>query len=150
MACPFCEIVSGKGKQKEFIIAQNADALAVLDYMPVVEGHTLVIPKKHYESIMEIPEKELHSIFILISDVEKALLKATGAQGADLRQHYKPFLPENKIKVNHVHFHIVPRNPYDKLFEREAVAAVNEMLRTEPSDAEFAAVAKKIKAALNK
>jgi len=147
MACPFCEIVAGTSKQKQFTVVENRDALAVLDYMPLAEGHTLVIPKKHYESIMEMPEKELHALFTLAADVEKAVMRGTGSAGADLKQHYKPFLPESEIKVNHVHVHIIPRNPYDKLFEKESPV---HSLRKRPSDAEFAAVAKKIKAALGK
>jgi len=145
VGCPFCEILTGKRKQH--VVAENRNALAVLDYMPIVEGHTLVIPRKHYESIMEMPERELHSLFILVADTEKAILKGLGAAGADIKQHYKPFLPENEIKVNHVHVHIIPRNPFDQLFEREAPV---HALRKKPSDAELGAVAKKIKAALQK
>ncbi len=38
------------------------------------------------------------------------------ASGCDIRQHCKPFLPESRLKVNHVHFHVLPREFQDELF----------------------------------
>jgi len=143
VACPFCEIIAGKRKQH--VVAENSEALAVLDHLPLVAGHTLVIPKKHYESMMEMPKKELCSLITHVAEVERAVLKATGAGGADVRQHYRPFIPEGPLKANHVHFHVIPRNPGDELHKNLA----NEIpLRKKPSEKEFEAVAKKIKAAM--
>jgi histidine triad (HIT) family protein len=145
MACKFCEIAAGKEKQRVF--AENAHAAALLDYRPIVPGHSLVIPKKHYESIAQIPTAELHAIFALVGDVEKAVMGATGAQGVDLQQHFRPFIPEGELKVNHLHFHILPRKPYDELFEKmEAVTA----MRARPKPGELEAMAKKIKTAMDK
>ncbi len=145
MACPFCEIVAGIKKQH--VVAENTHALAVLDHLPLVEGHTLVIPKKHYENLMEMPREELCSLILHVAETEKAVLEATGAGGADVRQHYRPFIPEGPLKVNHVHFHVIPRNPDDELYKK----MLNEIpLRKKPSEREFEAVAKKIKAALKK
>jgi len=146
LACPFCEIAAGKRKQH--VVAEDSDALAVLDHLPLAEGHALVIPKKHYESIMEMPERELCSLIAHVARVEKAVLKATGAGGADVRQHYRPFINESDfpcLKVNHVHFHVIPRNPGDEIYKN----MLNEVsLRKKPSEKEFEAVARRIKAAL--
>lgn len=145
VACAFCEIVAGRKKQH--IVAEDAHTLAILDHMPLVPGHTLVIPKKHYASIMEMPKEELCSLILHVAKMEKAVLKATGAGGADIRQHYRPFLAESELKVNHVHFHVIPRNLDDEMYKN----LLNEIpMRKMPSEAEFGAVAKKIKAALGK
>jgi histidine triad (HIT) family protein len=54
--CVFCRIVRNKGSRSA--VYKDDQILAFLDFRPVSEGHTLVIPKKHYENIFEIPEEE--------------------------------------------------------------------------------------------
>ena len=52
MACPFCEIVAGRLPAS--VVAQSAHALAFLDLRQAVEGHVLVIPRQHVETIFDI------------------------------------------------------------------------------------------------
>ncbi|MFH1586636.1 MAG: HIT family protein, partial [Candidatus Diapherotrites archaeon] len=86
--------------------------LAFLDIMPVNKGHALVIPKGHYETLLDIPEKELDAWIKTIQKVSGAVMKGTDAQGFNLGM--------NNFKVSgqlvpHAHMHIIPRFEDDGL-----------------------------------
>lgn len=108
--CPFCE-------PKQRVLKENEHAYFMLSNPRKVPGHTLVIPKRHIEKPSELTTEELQSIFELIYFVEERLLN-TIAKGCDIRQHYRPFLPQSQVKVDHVHFHVMPRTLDDVLFEK--------------------------------
>lgn len=108
--CPFCSL-------HQPVIRENEHAFVLISDPRKTEGHTLVIPKRHVEKPWEIADAELLGIFELIRFVQEKLV-ASIAQGCDVRQHYGPFVPEGRTKVNHVHYHVVPRNPQDAIYER--------------------------------
>ena len=58
--CLFCNY------DKELIIAENKYAFAIMDKFPVNEGHTLVIPKRHFQSFFEATEEEIKAIYSLL------------------------------------------------------------------------------------
>lgn len=97
------------------IIAENKHAYAMLDRMPIHMGHILVIPKKHYECITEIPLKELMGVMSLVKKMERRLINRMGTKGLTIRQNWVPFLKGNRLVVRHLHFHIIPRHLNDKL-----------------------------------
>lgn len=108
MGCPFCS-------RNGMIITENKHAYAMLDRMPIYTGHILVVPKKHYECITEIPLKELIGVMSLVKGMERRLIKRMGVKGLTIRQNWAPFLKENGLVVRHLHFHIIPRHLNDKL-----------------------------------
>ncbi|MFH1511410.1 MAG: HIT domain-containing protein, partial [Candidatus Woesearchaeota archaeon] len=55
--CIFCKIVEGKIPSSK--VFENSNFLAFLDFSPVSKGHTLLIPKKHYETLMDLPDELL-------------------------------------------------------------------------------------------
>ena len=65
--CIFCKIVAGE--IPAYKIYEDDFVLAFLDIMPVSEGHTLVIPKKHYANLEEISEEELCKIMKVVKKV---------------------------------------------------------------------------------
>lgn len=140
MECVFCEIV--EGKKFKAIICENEHGMSILDAYPLVEGHTLVIPRKHHENMLEITKIELNGIFDLIIETERRLLENLPCQGIDLRQHYRPFVPETKLSKHHLHVHLIPRKSHDQLFEQ--VGSKETALRTEPSEKEMKELALKI------
>lgn len=75
----------------------------------------MVIPKRHVEKPTEITDEEITDIFKLVKVVQKKIIGAL-AGGSDVRQHYRPFLPESRTKVNHIHYHVMPRNFKDRMF----------------------------------
>jgi len=59
--CPFCEI--GSGEAPASIVYQDARVMAFMDLRPANAGHVLVIPRKHWETIHEIPDSTLVDVF---------------------------------------------------------------------------------------
>lgn len=110
MDCIFCKIAAGQMPCKK--IYEDDKVLAFLDINPANPGHALVIPKKHFETLFDIDDdtlKELitktKAIATIIKDRLKAnavnILQNNGKQAGQL--------------VNHIHFHIIPRFPNDKV-----------------------------------
>lgn len=107
--CPFCNL-------NERVLKENGTAQAFLSNPRKVPGHFLVTPKRHIEKPWELTGEELKDIFELIFFVEKKLIGKVG-DGVDIRQNYRPFMQQGKIKVNHVHFHVYPRYLEDYLYK---------------------------------
>jgi histidine triad (HIT) family protein len=116
MDCPFCKLVEGNEQNR--VIRKQKLTTTFLSNPRLVEGHTLVIPNRHVEKPWELTYEELITIFDEIKWVQGKLLDAGIAQGVDTRQHYRPFISQGRIKIDHVHFHVLPRNPYDEIYQR--------------------------------
>ena len=104
MDCLFCKIANNKIPSSK--LYEDKDFLAILDISPVNKGHTLIMPKKHYATFLDLPKKELNNINSICQKVAKAIVKATNANGFNL------MLNNNKAAgqaIDHVHFHIIPR-----------------------------------------
>lgn len=119
MDCLFCKIV-----RKEIpanIIYQNDKTLAFLDIRPVNPGHTLVIPKKHYEHCLETPDDILAEIMKTVRHLAQAILSAVGAAAFNLGANCGRVAGQ---AVFHTHFHIMPRFPDDghHLFHGKEIA----------------------------
>jgi len=108
MDCPFCE-------PKERVLKENERAYVMLSNPRRMEGHFLIIPKRHVEKPTEVTDEEITDIFKLVKLVQEKILGVL-ADGTDVRQHYRPFLPQGRTKVDHVHYHVMPRNFKDRMF----------------------------------
>jgi histidine triad (HIT) family protein len=100
--CIFCKIASGDIPSKK--VYEDVHAFAFLDAEPLNIGHTLIVPKKHFETIDEMSSKELANMSKAIEKVSKGVMKLS--EGMNILQN------NNKIAgqvVPHVHFHLVPR-----------------------------------------
>jgi len=108
--CLFCKII--KKEIPCYKIYEDEETLAFLDITPTSEGHTLIIPKKHYENIHDIAEETLKNAMKTTKKISAKLkekLNATGiniinASGKDAQQ-----------SIFHIHFHAVPRYKEDGL-----------------------------------
>jgi diadenosine tetraphosphate (Ap4A) HIT family hydrolase len=107
--CPFCNL----GKR---ILKENELAYLFLSNPRKVPGHFLVTPKRHIEKPWEMTEQEMKSIFELILFAQKKLVDHV-SEGSDVLQHYRPFMKQGRIKVNHIHYHILPRDFNDKIYQ---------------------------------
>jgi histidine triad (HIT) family protein len=96
-------------------------------------GHTLIIPKRHIEKPWELTTEELLDIFNNIWWAEHKLLKGGIATGCDIRQNYRPFMPQGRVKVNHLHFHVMPRTLEDKLYQ-ESMRFERDLFKDLPED----------------
>jgi histidine triad (HIT) family protein len=108
--CLFCKIV-----QKEIPchkIYEDDNCLAFLDINPVSEGHTLVITKKHYSNLMDIPEKELENLILVVKKVSELLKAKLNKTGINIINSSGKSAEQ---EIFHIHFHIVPRENNDDL-----------------------------------
>ena len=101
--CPFCKIASGKASAS--IVYENSNVLAFLDINPANIGHTLVIPRCHWENIFEIPEKILTEIAIVLKKVSISVKKTVDAEGIKVIQLNGRAAGQ---VVMHLHFHVIP------------------------------------------
>ena len=108
MTCPFCDVT-------DRVLKENELAFVLLSNPRRMEGHFLVIPKRHIELPTDITDEEIIAVFQLVKFVQSKIIGTLG-DGADVRQHYRPFLPQGRTKVNHMHYHVMPRTFKDKLF----------------------------------
>ena len=104
MPCVFCEII--KDKSKGHVIYEDDYHIAFLDRYPITEGHSLVVPKRHYEMITDMSPKDTGSLFSIVPRLAKAIKHATGADAFSLGQNNGRAARQI---VPHVHVHIIPR-----------------------------------------
>jgi histidine triad (HIT) family protein len=134
MDCIFCKIVNGKIPAR--IILESDKSLAFLDAFPLASGHSLVIPKKHYEKVQQMPADENSDLFNLVQKVTEKVDKLTNAELIAVHNG-----KESGQEIPHVHVHIIPRSVED------GAGAVHSMFRNRPklSDKEFDQILSKIK-----
>jgi histidine triad (HIT) family protein len=113
MKCPFCEI----DKEKNVILKEAKLFYVILSNPALMKGHTLIIPKRHIEKISDLLKEEEKELFELIKEFQEKILKNISS-GCDLKQNYRPFQTQSKLKVNHLHFHLQPRNLYDEIYKK--------------------------------
>lgn len=115
--CPFCD-------PEQRVLKQNTNAQVILSNPRKVPGHFLVVPKRHIEKPWELTPEELQDIFELIFFIEQRIIGKLG-EGCDIRQNYRPFMKQNNLKVDHLHFHVIPRALDDYIY------SVSEKYETE-------------------
>jgi histidine triad (HIT) family protein len=101
--CPFCSIASGKAPAS--IVYEDDNVLAFMDLNPVNIGHTLVIPREHYENIHEIPEETLTKVIAVVKRLCVAVKETVDANGIKVIQLNGKAAGQ---VVFHLHFHIIP------------------------------------------
>jgi histidine triad (HIT) family protein len=108
--CIFCRIV--KKKENASILYEDEKVMAFLDIKPLNPGHTLVIPKEHWENVYDIPEETIAHLYKIAKRIAILLKKATKAEGINVIQ-------SNELAGNqgifHFHTHVIPRYQGDKL-----------------------------------
>ena len=130
MDCIFCKIIAGE--IPSYKVYEDDNVFAFLDIAPVNVGHTLVIPKKHYENMEDISEEELCNLARVVKRIGKSIKEGLGVKGYNININNKEVAGQN---VPHLHFHIIPREEGDglklwsqgKYNEGEAEKAVNKI-----------------------
>lgn len=109
-SCIFCRII--KGELPSTRVYEDNDILAFLDINPVSSGHTLVIPKGHYATLLDVPEELGAKIVPALSRIGRAVMAAARADGFNCLQNN--FAASGQI-VFHSHWHVIPRFEGDGL-----------------------------------
>jgi histidine triad (HIT) family protein len=108
--CLFCKIIAGQIPCTR--VFEDAAVLSFLDIGPISPGHTLLIPKKHYGSIAEMPADEVAALFRPVAALAAAVQAAVKAEGINVLQNNGPSAGQ---VVPHLHIHLIPRWPGDGL-----------------------------------
>lgn len=136
MDCIFCDIAS-KNSNAE-IIFENDKCIAFLDINPINYGHTLVIPKVHYDNFLTIPSIELEEITKLAQYLAGAVKRSLNATGFNIISNNGSSAGQS---VYHFHYHIIPRFDNDFHIKPRTI---------EYHESEIKQYAEKIKATITK
>lgn len=110
MDCLFCKII--KGEIPAYKIYEDDVVIAFLDINPRDNGHTLVVPKKHFETLFEMEESTLLHINQIVKKLVPELQEKLGATSFHINNNYLDNI------VNHYHVHIVPnfKKPIEEIY----------------------------------
>ena len=126
MDCIFCKIINGEIKSR--LIMESKNSIAFLDAFPVTKGHTLVIPKTHYDKIQDMSHDDSADLFRVVYEVVPKIDKITGSTLLAIHNG-----KESGQEIPHVHVHLIPRQSND------LAGPVHSMFKNIPnlSDEEF-------------
>lgn len=130
--CIFCKIIAGEIPGR--IVYEDDEAIAFLDANPLAEGHTLLIPKNHYERLNDVPQDEADGLYSAIHQVVPAVEDAVDAEATTVAFNNGELAGQ---EVPHVHCHVVPR------FEGDGSRPIHAIFgsRPDPTDEDLDAVA---------
>ncbi len=107
--CIFCEIISGNIPGS--VVYEDDQVLAILDLAQVTKGHTLVMPKKHYDNIYDCDPELLAHLIKVVQKLACELTEKLNASGCNILCNNNEVAGQS---ISHLHFHIIPRyNAYD-------------------------------------
>ena len=134
MDCIFCKIISKEIPAK--ILYEDDYSISFLDAFPVAKGHTLVIPKKHFAKIQDMPSDLNQKLF---DSVHKMINKVDALEDSTLVAVHNG--KESGQEVPHVHVHLIPRSVTD------SAGPVHSMFKNkiELSDSEYEKLVNELK-----
>jgi histidine triad (HIT) family protein len=106
--CVFCDIIADD--HPAYVVYESAETVAFLDQRPVFPGHTLVLPRQHYDTLADLPVELVDPLFRAVQKLSVAVQDAMRADGS--------FVAINNVvsqSVPHLHVHVVPRRHKDGL-----------------------------------
>lgn len=102
--CIFCKIA--KGEIPSTTVYENEDFRVIFDIAPASKGHTLIIPKQHYDDIFDMDAQTGGRLFSLATAVAKSLKKELNCEGMNIVQNNGLIAGQT---VFHFHLHLIPR-----------------------------------------
>jgi len=134
--CLFCKIISGE--IPSYRVYEDEAVYAFIDINPASEGHTLVAPKKHFNSFTDLGAEDVAALFEAARKVTLALEKAFSANGMNIGVNNGEVAGQ---EVPHVHVHVIPRKKGD------GGRGIKSIVWAEPDTANLEGVAEKIRKA---
>ena len=131
--CRFCKLISGE--VESFMVFEDEVSLAFLDYRPLFHGHCLLVPKDHYETLVDLPANLITPLFNNVQLLAHAVEKGLMAEGSFVAIN-------NRVSqsVPHLHIHVVPRRRKDGLRgffwprhpykDKDAILKIQNLLRS--------------------
>jgi len=111
--CVFCKIATGEIPVAK--IYEDEIVLAFLDIGPISDGHTLLIPKQHFERLHECPADLLGRVCSRLGTIAAAVVSGMNCDGYNVLCNNGR--PAGQL-VGHLHFHVIPRSSGDGVFDR--------------------------------
>jgi histidine triad (HIT) family protein len=107
-SCLFCKIARGEIAAR--LVFEDDNCVAFLDHRPVFPGHSLLVPRKHYETFTDLPAELIEPFFSAAQKLARAVEKGMEAHGTFVAMN-------NRVSqsVAHLHLHVVPRRRKDGL-----------------------------------
>lgn len=136
MDCIFCKIIAKEIPAHK--VYEDEYALGILDIHPRAPGHTMIIPRSHVETIIEVPNGELESLFSAVKKMTTVLKNALVADGFTIGVNHGKASGQ---EVDHLHIHIIPR------WYTDDGSSVHTVVNNPPTES-LAAIAEKIKKAV--
>jgi histidine triad (HIT) family protein len=132
-ACIFCKIT--RRELSAEILYEDAHTLVFLDVAPDAPGHTLVIPKKHFENIFDVDQLTLAAVAETIRKIAPGVRDAVGANGMHINSNHGEAAGQ---VVFHLHFHLIPRHDRSEFtfwkkidYAPGEAAAISEKIRVQ-------------------
>jgi len=138
MDCLFCKIANKEIPSR--IITETENSIAFLDAFPVSRGHTLVIPKNHYEKVQDITDIDNNDLF---DTVHKVISKVDKLTGSTLLAIHNGM--DSGQEIPHVHVHLIPRESHDQEASRSIPEQAEGGRKPKLSDKELDELCAKIK-----
>ena len=107
--CIFCKIINKIIPNAT--IYENEKFIAFLDKYPINYGHSLIVPKNHFNTILDMPTDLVCEMYSLVPQIAKAIITSIDGNGFNVSQNNGR--SANQI-IPHVHVHIVPRFDFEK------------------------------------
>ena len=108
--CVFCKIVSGE--IPDYRVWEDDKFVAFLDIHPISDGHTLVIPRAHTDSVFDLVNQDYVALFEIGKSLAPAIQKVTKCKRVGMALE--------GLSVPHVHLHLVPVNNVNDLDPNKA------------------------------
>lgn len=106
--CTFCDLIHGAAEVS--ICHEDADSIAFMDIQPVNNGHVLVVPREHYESLLDVPPQIGLHLFKVTMQLANAVRHVTGSDDMNIVVNNGAAAGQDEP---HYHVHIIPRRSGD-------------------------------------
>ena len=102
--CIFCKIVNREIPAT--VVFEDDDVFVFMDIGPIIKGHALVVSKRHYDFVSEVPDEIVAKLHLTAKRIARAQLNGLGADGVNIMQNNGIAAGQ---EVPHIHVHVIPR-----------------------------------------
>ncbi len=106
--CTFCDLIQGAAEVS--VCHEDADSIAFMDIQPVNSGHVLVVPRAHYNSLLDVPPEIGVHLFQVTMKLAGAIRRVTGCDDMNIVVNSGAAAGQDEP---HYHVHIIPRREKD-------------------------------------
>lgn len=123
MKCVFCNIANKQISAE--VLYEDSRTMAFLDVMPRAPGHTVVIPKYHAETIVDLPDSEVGPAFLTVKKLTAIITKALKPNGFTIGINHGKVSGQT---IDHLHIHIIPR------FDDDGGKSIHSVVNNPPKE----------------